>query len=98
MRKVGDIMKELGFREDGSDSVKKAFIRNLIKSCGKQELIAQEIVQTVIEKPRVVQCDRPENLHQRGLNKSNESQKGHQLSFDFAECDAPVALPKSKMG
>lgn len=32
MRKVRDLMGELGFREDGSDEVKKAFIKNLIRS------------------------------------------------------------------
>jgi hypothetical protein len=32
MRKVGDLMKDLGFREDASDEVKKAFIKNLIRS------------------------------------------------------------------
>ncbi len=31
MKKVGDIMKELGFNGDSSDSVKEAFIRHLIK-------------------------------------------------------------------
>lgn len=32
MKKIGDIMKEMGFREDASNSVKEAFIKNLIKS------------------------------------------------------------------
>ncbi len=31
MKKVGKIMEELGFRPEGSDKVKKAFIKNLIK-------------------------------------------------------------------
>ncbi len=31
MKKMADIMEELGFRPDGSDEVKKAFIKNLIK-------------------------------------------------------------------
>lgn len=30
MDKVKDIMEKLGFREDGSDSVKAAFLQNLI--------------------------------------------------------------------
>lgn len=32
MRRVGDLMKELGFREGASDEVKIAFIKNLIRS------------------------------------------------------------------
>jgi hypothetical protein len=31
MKKVSDIMKELGFRQQGSVEVKKAFIKNLIQ-------------------------------------------------------------------
>jgi hypothetical protein len=32
VKKVGDLFAELGFREDGSDSVKRAFIENLVKA------------------------------------------------------------------
>lgn len=32
MKKIGDIMKEMGFREDASNSVKEAFIKNLIRN------------------------------------------------------------------
>lgn len=31
MKKVGDMMKELGFREGANEEVTKAFIKNLIK-------------------------------------------------------------------
>ncbi len=31
MRKVGDLMKEIGFNKDSSEDVQKAFIKNLIK-------------------------------------------------------------------
>ena len=31
MKKVGDMMKELGFREGASEEVTKAFIKNLIR-------------------------------------------------------------------
>lgn len=31
MKKVSEIMDDLGFRPEGSDAVKKAFIKNLIK-------------------------------------------------------------------
>lgn len=32
MKKLGDIMNELGFNKNAPDSVKEAFIKNLIKS------------------------------------------------------------------
>lgn len=32
MKKVGEIMKEMGFNKEAPDSVKEAFIKNLIKS------------------------------------------------------------------
>ena len=32
MKKIGDIMAEMGFRKDAPDSLKEAFIRHLIKS------------------------------------------------------------------
>ncbi len=38
MKKMGDIMKELGFRPEGSDEVKKAFIKNLIQQAQVTEI------------------------------------------------------------
>lgn len=38
MKKMAEIMEELGFRPDGSDEVKKAFIKNLIKASNADEL------------------------------------------------------------
>lgn len=32
MKKMNELMKELGFNSNGSDSVKEAFIKNLIKA------------------------------------------------------------------
>lgn len=32
MKKVGEIMAEMGFRQEASDSVKEAFIKHLIKN------------------------------------------------------------------
>ncbi len=34
MKKVGDLFAELGFREDGSESVKRAFVENLVRAAG----------------------------------------------------------------
>ncbi len=32
MKKIGEIMAEMGFRQEASDSVKEAFIKHLIKN------------------------------------------------------------------
>ena len=37
MKKMAEIMEELGFRPEGSDEVKKAFIKNLIKEAHASE-------------------------------------------------------------
>ena len=37
MKKISKIMDELGFRPEGSDDVKKAFIKNLINEANTQE-------------------------------------------------------------
>lgn len=35
MKKVGDLFAELGFRPEGSDSVKRAFVENLVKAASQ---------------------------------------------------------------
>ncbi len=37
MKKLGDIMEDLGFRQEGSYEVKKAFIKNLIRQANEKE-------------------------------------------------------------
>jgi hypothetical protein len=37
MKKVSEIMQELGFRPEGSDAVKKAFVKNLIREAQRAE-------------------------------------------------------------
>lgn len=49
MKKMGDLIKELGFREEGSDSVKRAFVENLRRvleqqEAGRQVAPAREVV------------------------------------------------------
>ena len=41
MKKISEIMEELGFRPDGSNEVKKAFIKNLIQQAQVTELDRQ---------------------------------------------------------
>ena len=49
MKKMGDLMKELGFNADASDSAKEAFLKHLIKSATGQ------IVQTPSEKKMIAE-------------------------------------------
>ena len=52
MKKMNELMKDLGFNADGSDSVKEAFIKNLIKaSTGISVLTPTEkkIIQNLID-------------------------------------------------
>ncbi|MEM7646054.1 MAG: hypothetical protein AAF203_04020 [Pseudomonadota bacterium] len=37
MKKVSEIMEELGFRPEGSEEVKKAFVKNLMKQARVSE-------------------------------------------------------------
>ena len=39
MKKINQLMKELGFNEKGSDAVKEAFIKNLIKASTGVDII-----------------------------------------------------------
>ena len=43
MKKMAEIMEELGFRPEGSDEVKKAFIKNLIKEAQKSEFSRPQV-------------------------------------------------------
>lgn len=74
VRKVGDIMKEMGFSKDSSPSVQEAFVRHLIKSAyGKDVRSPSQDLKLVTEK---------ELVQKPAEEKSKESA---QLSFDFAE-------------
>lgn len=71
MKKVGDLFEELGFRKDGSDGVKRAFIENLVKAAAQTPL------------PR---ADQPQAAFapQAPLKAPlNAPVKEEQLSFDF---------------
>lgn len=56
MKKIGDIMAEMGFRKDAPDSVKEAFIKHLIKSSTGVE------VETPSEKAEKLVAEKPVQL------------------------------------
>lgn len=55
MKKIGDLMAELGFRQDAPESVKKAFIESLSRSLAEQSATASahisEKTQAIVASP-----------------------------------------------
>ena len=75
MKKIGELMKDIGFNPHSSDSVKEAFIKHLIKqSTGNN-------VQTPSEKNII--AENPEKFI--SLHKSEKYALPTQLSFSFDE-------------
>ena len=85
MERIGDLMSQLGFREDGSDDVKKAFIRNLVKAAaqsGRPPAVESlhEKIHKVIQTPEPSRAPSPEKLtHAFEAAQITEEQ----LSFHF---------------
>jgi len=72
MKKVGDIMNELGFNKDAPDSVKEAFIRHLIKISTGNDVAPRKIVEAQAPKKSAAA-----NGKKHGIEK--------QLTFDFSQ-------------
>lgn len=51
MKKIGDIMNELGFNKDASEASKEAFIKHLIKASTKQDIITPTEKRIIKENP-----------------------------------------------
>ncbi len=83
MKKINDIMKEMGFNKDAPDSVKEAFIKHLIKASTGISVI------TPTEK-KIIQ-DNPDKIVQF------RSQIPSQMSFDFDENDFHEGLHINKI-
>lgn len=71
MKKAGDIMKDMGFREDAPDSLKEAFVRHLVKAA------------TGIS----VEPGPNEKKAQTSRHSSPDKQGPHQLEFDLTGSD-----------
>lgn len=69
MKKIGNLMQELGFNKDAPDSVKEAFIKHLIKASTGVNVTTPSEKKEIHENPqKVAQLTFPQ-----------------QLSFDFSE-------------
>jgi len=55
MKKIGEIMGEMGFRKDASDSVKEAFIKHLIKNATGVEV--KTPTEKLIEEREIIKKD-----------------------------------------
>lgn len=62
MKSVGELMLELGFREDSSDDVKKAFVLNLIKAAAQSDALRGKPVPPPIDLPTTQKQAEPEQL------------------------------------
>ncbi len=79
MKKVGDIMSEMGFRKDAPESLKESFLKYLIKNATGVD------VQTPTEKRSGKSAD--SKSFEPKANKKIESQVPTQLSFNFEESE-----------
>ena len=85
MKKLGEMMSELGFREEAPTAVKEAFIKHLIKAAYNVE------VETPTEKNRRALGLGPViNSAQHELEK-NRVKEPEQMSFDFSKPDQKVS-------
>lgn len=99
MRKVGDLMKDLGFREDAPVETKEAFIKNLIRAAYGVE----------VKSPRERQNQKADQQGHSALSfrsklteakqKVTASREPEQLSFSFESTDPVEGLfPKKRSG
>lgn len=80
MKKVGDIMNEMGFRKDAPESVKEAFLKHLIKNTTGIEL---ETPSEKIEKKNQTTKGQP------AVSATAKAQPPKQLSFLFSQDQGP---------
>lgn len=86
MKKIGDLMAELGFNKNAPDSVKEAYIKHLIKASTGVN------VTTPSEKKEIAQ--NPEKIV--SMNKASvvATRVPQQLSFDFSADTTPPSSSK----
>lgn len=75
MKKIGEIMAEMGFRKEAPDSVKEAFLKHLIKNVTGAE----------VETPTEKKISTSKGAQSKSALFQNEDlkQEPKQLSFDF---------------
>ncbi len=87
MKRIGQLMEELGFRKEASDSVKEAFIKHLIRASEGVSVITPSEQREIAENPSRIKV-LPQPLRHTG----------EQLSFDFAAAEIAEVLQKQAKG
>lgn len=88
MKKVGDLFADLGFRPDASDSVKRAFVENLVRAAGVSERVdsrAKQIARDAELKPK------PRTAASAAISATTPA-PSQQLSFNFDELNSDKSL------
>jgi hypothetical protein len=83
MKKIGDMMKEMGFNVNSSTSVQEAFIKHLIKASNGVDVI------TPSEK-KIIQ-----NNPQKIVTLKSTGHSHQQLAFDFEEAPPQSKIKKT---
>jgi len=84
MKKISEIMDELGFDREGSPAVKEAFIKYLIKSSAGINVLTPTEKQLIKASPQTVKV-------------LPKAELGEQLSFAFIEETQPRSGTKTKI-
>lgn len=64
MKKVGDLFQELGFNDKGSDAVKIAFIKNLVRAAYGVELAGPKLTTPEKTTTPILKSENPKKLEQ----------------------------------
>ncbi len=79
MKKLGQLMHELGFRADSSQASKEAFLKHLLRVSENVHVMPPTEVELVVQNSAKVS-----SLQNRKISKAAKPQP-EQLSFDFSE-------------
>ena len=91
MKKVGDLFADLGFRPEASDSVKRAFVENLVRAAGVSERIdsrAKEVATNAQVASKPVKKASPASASSKASSQ--------QLSFNFEDLNSPNTETKRR--
>lgn len=86
MKKLSELFEELGFQKEGSNAVKEAFVKHLIRASTGQ----------VVRTPTEAANEATENIKNR-IEKAPQKVPFQQLSFDFEQPEKPDSCPANKV-
>lgn len=96
MKKVGDLFAELGFKADASDSVKRAFVENLVRAANESSR-NRGAKPFATNAPKTQETQAVKATPPAHAKESKKSAPPHQLSFDFgADSTSPLSTQVSE--